>query len=337
MTNRRIKIANPDSNQPQAISIGNLRNTPNLNGSHHLRMLVAKQSSGSDGFTVTLLPDQVDQALWTAAQIPGAPALPPNCPASLLLAELTAKRARTEKRNVLFYVHGFNTTAAEALATAAKLEREHNVIVVLFTWPSDGHVLEYWDDKEDAAASDKALERAWVKALSYLKRIQTQECPVKVSALFHSMGNWVLQNALEPESMIPDVALFDNVILAAADANNAGHEKWVDKLCVRNRVYITLNEDDVALRLSHAKLGSTQGVRLGHFLRNLVTREAVYINVTDAVGVRGENSHSYYVGTNDPKMRALFRDMVNGKTVERNVSAQEYELEYAARGFFRFK
>lgn len=75
--------------------------------------------------------------------------------------------------------------------------------------------------------------------------------------------------------MRPSPALFDNILLVAADTNNKAHESWVNKIVVQNRVYIVINEDDFALVASRAKLDDKQPARLGHFVQNLIAEQAI--------------------------------------------------------------
>jgi hypothetical protein len=76
--------------------------------------------------------------------------------------------------------------------------------------------------------------------------------------------------------------LFDNVTLVAADANNEGHAEWVDLINCRNRIFITINEDDSALMASRMKPGATQKARLGTICSTSTPDKAIYVNFTGA-------------------------------------------------------
>ena len=82
-------------------------------------------------------------------------------------------------------------------------------------------------------------------------------------------GNYVLKYASKPGNSSLRKLVFDNIGLVAADANNPGHEQWVQNLPTRNRLYVVINENDSALKWSRRKPGGEQKERLGSHPRNL--------------------------------------------------------------------
>ena len=147
--------------------------------------------------------------------------------------------------DVLVFVHGFNVSWWEAVASATSLQCMLNrhcnsaqtspeprpVHVVLFTWPSDGLTIPYWSyfsDRSDAKISGYALGRGLLKLRDYLldaqrlsRRKGEPPCGRSVHLLCHSMGNFVLQNAVERTAdfsvggKLP--CIFDQIFLCAAD------------------------------------------------------------------------------------------------------------------------
>lgn len=256
----------------------------------------------------------------------------------------------TPGRNLLFFVHGFNNDVEAVLERAAGFEEEFGVEVLAFSWPANGGgirgTLSYYDDKRDARASVGALDRTLVKIYALLRGINerymwsiidraeekfsadleareafiTTEaekgCPFKVSMLAHSMGNYLYKKLLQSSAVEGNKLLFDNVILAAADTNNAEHAQWVDQIACRNRVYITINEKDKALRISRFKAGAEQQARLGHYLYNLYSTQSAYIDFTRTPHVG--DSHAYFEGKplRNESVREFFKQAVNGETAE---------------------
>ncbi len=106
------------------------------------------------------------------------------------------------------------------------------------------------------------------------------------------------------------------MLLVAADTNNLNHDRWVDQIRFRKRLFITINEDDFALRASRAKSGSDQLARLGHYLRNLGAANAHYVNFTDASWVK--NSHGYFgePAEKNDDVKAFFQKAFTGKAAE---------------------
>jgi esterase/lipase superfamily enzyme len=231
-------------------------------------------------------------------------------------------------RNVLFFVHGFNNDVAAVLDRAAHLATTYGVEVVPFSWPANGGgvkgVASYKSDKRDAMASIGALDRAIARLNELLQELHTDHvqrieaeatkrfgtdaekwdrffsaqahkwCPFTINMMLHSMGNYVFKHLLQSSSYRGDALVFDNVLLVAADTNNAGHAEWVDRIQCRGRIFVTINERDSALAASRMKLGEQQLARLGHCPHSLDARKAVYVDFTDQAYVG--DSHAYFEG-----------------------------------------
>lgn len=272
--------------------------------------------------------------------------------ASLRVACEVMEQARTQKKHILVFVHGYNNDLGDIMTTAAALESLYNVIVVPFTWPANGGgavsgTAAYLKDKQDARVSADALmrligkvddyhqlltagmnKRLWRQAsekypdnhqaaYACYTALQEKECKVKISLLCHSMGNYVLKYALKPGSTAAAKLVFDNISLVAADANNQGHEEWVQRLQVRHRLYVVINENDYALGWSRRKPGQEQLARLGHYLKNLIARNAFYLDVTGASWVK--NDHAYFKGQpveKNDRLKQMFRALFEGGTAE---------------------
>ena len=147
------------------------------------------------------------------------------------------------KTDVLVYIHGFNVSWYEALGSAAALElmmnrspladSRQNVAVVLFTWPSDGLALpfaSYKSDRTEASGSGYAVGRAFLKVRDFLAGLRDRArggeplCEQDIHLLCHSMGNYVLQSALDrigeftPGNALP--RLFEHILLCAPDVDD---------------------------------------------------------------------------------------------------------------------
>jgi esterase/lipase superfamily enzyme len=312
--------------------------TPSAEGPNALRLVeVTKRGSG---YQTKLLGDELTQEEVVDLKQRFKLAIDETRTwyASLRVAcELMAQAAQN-KRHVLIFVHGYNNDMGDVLDTAEAIEALYDVIVLPFCWPANGGrpvsgTLAYLDDKQDARVSMDALNRfltkvhqyhmlltearrdeLWAQALAASPNnlgaaqerfsvLQHKDCKVTLNLMCHSMGNYVLKYALGPSNVGSRELVFDNVSLVAADANNAAHEVWAERIQVRNRLYIVINEDDFALAWSRRKPGQEQLERLGQYLKNLIARNARYIDVTgaDAVG----NAHGYYTGKPVKKNQAL--------------------------------
>ncbi|MCY4441329.1 MAG: alpha/beta hydrolase [Deltaproteobacteria bacterium] len=164
---------------------------------------------------------------------------------SRAFSELQAKMNRGD--HVLIFVHGPNMNWWEAVASALSLQcmlnrhcggeasphQSPRVHVVLFAWPSGDRKIPRWSyfsDRSDAKLSGYALGRGLLKLRDYLlhaRRLARQKgeppCGRSIHLLCHSMGNYVLQNALERTAKfsvggrLPRI--FQQIFLCAADVS----------------------------------------------------------------------------------------------------------------------
>lgn len=286
---------------------------------------------------------------------------------SLAVACKVFNQAKASNKSILFFTHGYNNDVKDVLTTAEALEALYDVIVIPFTWPANGGgaisgTASYLSDKADARASSGAFNRFVGKvhyfhsllAQANLRAIQakveekyagkdnpmaasalyselvSKACNIKINLLCHSMGNYLLKHSLMTSDNVTSKLVFDNINLVAADTNNKNHASWIEKLDVRNRVHIVINESDSALRASRIKPGNEQLARLGHYLKGLDSVNAVYIDVTEADEVGSE--HSYFKDTPVDKnaaLKALFKDIFTGNSVEKRLTF------FPAENYFR--
>lgn len=228
---------------------------------------------------------------------------------------------------------------AVANQAGAPGEAVQPVRVILFTWPSNGQALpfaSYKSDRSDARGTAGALGRGLLKMRDHLHELgrevrlsdqraqalrtqmtaagvrtseidravaqleATEVCGQKLHLLAHSMGNYVLQNALgrlwdfSPGSTLP--RLFDSVFLCAPDIDDDALEpgKPMERLHqIANRVLVYHNANDMALRVSDYTKGNPD--RLGQ--RGAARPQALHQKVQqiDCSGiVGGLTQHSYY-------------------------------------------
>jgi esterase/lipase superfamily enzyme len=194
------------------------------------------------------------------------------------------RTAMTAGRDVVVYVHGYDTSFRDAVADALTLQERlaapdvkadstrPDPAVVLFTWPSDGRKtpwISYRSDRVDASASGYALGRAMLKVRDYLMTLPGDDrCERGIDLLCHSMGNFVLQNAIERVSMYSPGTrlprLFDQIFMVAADVDDTVFRDGRPLAALPDtcdRVHVYFNERDTALRISDATKANPE--RLG--------------------------------------------------------------------------
>jgi esterase/lipase superfamily enzyme len=209
--------------------------------------------------------------------------------------------------------------------------------VLLFTWPSDGAALpwaSYKSDRSDARGTAGALGRAFLKLRDQLHQLgrevrqssvevrqlraqmadrpaaeveravaqleATQLCGQKIHLLAHSMGNYVLQNALarvadfSPGHALP--RLFDHVFLCAPDVDDDVLENGRPLALIHQvaqRVGVYHNVNDAALKISDFTKGNPDRLGQRGAARPQVLHQKVF-QVDCAPLVTGLTQHSYY-------------------------------------------
>lgn len=233
---------------------------------------------------------------------------------------LDLKKKMELSKDVLIFIHGYNVSWEEAVGSALSLQLmvnrkkqpgEKHILVVLFSWPSDGSILPfaaYKSDRSDARDSAQAVGRGLLKLRDFLSKLQNNNddkelnpCNKKINLLCHSMGNYVLQNALKKlvgySTGSRMSRLFENIFLCAADVDDDVFEKEnkmgkVHELC--NRLTIYFNNEDVGMYISDFTKGHPQ--RLGHTglaHPQLVHNKIHQVDCTPVV--KGIIEHSYYL------------------------------------------
>ncbi len=156
-------------------------------------------------------------------------------------------------RDILLYVHGFNTSLDEARMrlTQITVDARFGGVPVLFTWPSESGVLSYVSAKDRATASRDALQ-GLVRDLAAIPGVG------RVHVLAHSMGSWLAMEALRENAIAghPDLdGKLGDVMLAAPDIDLAVFRQQMARLGSAARVSVFVSRDDRALSLSSRLAG----------------------------------------------------------------------------------
>lgn len=257
-----------------------------------LRFGQAQVTKGAlDSSTIQVLPDNPQQ---------GSEALFEQLRASM----------RRQSLDTLVFIHGFNVSFKAAVESAAKIGERYAKLsrnryhpnIFVFSWPSDGKLSGYGNDRHDAEASGYAFARGLVKLAQFLRGTDRgQVCQQKINLMAHSMGNYVLRHALQQARKISAGAallrLFDNIVLTAADEDSDAfeHDHKLARLSeLGQRITVYFNNGDLALTVSDITKGNPD--RLGHDGPNKphqVPAKVVLVETRDVV--QGFSEHSYHV------------------------------------------
>lgn len=226
-----------------------------------------------------------------------------------------------EPNDVVVFIHGFNVTWNEAVASAAALQQMLNdspardpvrgVQVVLFSWPSDGMAMpyvSYKSDRTEAKGSGYAFARGILKLRDFLAAMRDEggnrlaPCRQNIHLLCHSMGNYVLQNTVArifdftPGSTMPRI--FEHVFMCAPDVDDNVFEPnaplgMIHELARSVTVYH--NRGDKAMYVSDYTKGNAERLGTGGCARPAVVHNKIHqVDCTDVVN-ETLDEHGYYL------------------------------------------
>lgn len=271
-------------------------------------------------------------------------------------AFIELKKQMESKRDLVIFIHGFNVDWFQAVASAMALELMLNrhsqgiaelkdTNVFLFTWPSDGKMMmnkAYLSDRSDAEDSGIAVARGFLKLRDFLMTLRPKhddpaikECGQQLHLLCHSMGNYVLQHAvnslheLNNQRHLPQ--LFQHIFMCAPDVDDNIFEleqPMVNLHRLARQVTVYYNNGDLAMYISDYTKGNID--RLGHKgaarplqLHNKVSQ----LDCSDIVF--GITEHSYYLwATVNEDIRQCIDDIDNNDSTRKRIhqSAQVWCL-----------
>jgi esterase/lipase superfamily enzyme len=276
-----------------------------------LARLVDDGTLFADPAEVAARVEQTPLAIEVFGERPASEAHAPVFGSDLLFDRLQGLM-RDRQRDTLIYVHGFNTTFHQAIASSVGMQwflrtrqasdgRECNVVA--FSWPSDGTMTpfrSYWKDRDDARPTGQALGRLLAKLFARLVDVKASDaCDGRIHLLCHSMGNYVLQSALEVlDERVPRIPpLFHEIFLVAADVDaDALHEprKLARVTELAQRVTVYHHRKDTALLTSDLTKGHPE--RLGQRGPARMGELPEKVDVVDCTSVRqGGSNHSYHL------------------------------------------
>lgn len=209
------------------------------------------------------------------------------------------------QKRILLFVHGFNTRFDEAVYRFAQITHDSDApaVPVLFTWPSRGKMLAYTYDRESANYSRDALE-------GLLQDFNKDPAIREVTVLAHSMGNWVILEALRQMAIrhgriSPKIK---NVMMASPDVDVDVFRRQIAEIGPHHPPFIVfVSRDDKALALSqriwgnHPRLGAidpTQGT-----YRSFLAKEK--IQVVDLTDIQSRDSFNHGKFADNPDIVRL--------------------------------
>jgi len=215
----------------------------------------------------------------------------------------------SQKKEILVFVHGFNTTFEDASRRTAQIayDMAYDGPTILYSWPSQGSMtpFAYNKDGRNAALTVPHLE-------AFLKLLVAQSGATTVDLIAHSMGNRPVTQALR-DFAIENPAekgkpMFNQVALMAPDVDAALFQQMAQEMEISaHRITLYASSRDEALRLSDYFAGYQRaGEGLPHLLvvPGLDTVDASAVD-TSLLGLY----HSYFADSTTI-LSDLFKDFM---------------------------
>jgi esterase/lipase superfamily enzyme len=166
---------------------------------------------------------------------------------------LAADLALSRSRDLLVFVHGYNSSFEDAAVRAAQVAADHNFdgSVLLFSWPSAASVTAYVRDQQSA-------RNAGYQLLRVLRNHAVAAHPDRVNLMGHSMGSEVIGKAFTLTAPGDADPVLDQVIFAAPDVDARVFRREILPRLRPHAGHITLytSSDDDALRASRVVNGA---------------------------------------------------------------------------------
>jgi esterase/lipase superfamily enzyme len=202
-------------------------------------------------------------------------------------------------------VHGYATDFGDAARRAGQLALDMDLDVafgglpMLYSWPSLGTTAGYLSDYDTSVSATQAFNR-------FLDLVKRDAGVSRVHIIAHSMGNWMVANALRDRALRGSDQFLDELVLAAPDipATNFREAFLAVLPQLARRVTLYVSDHDKALETSARFRAGTP--RAGLLDGGLMKERAPRFDVVDATSLpAGFLDHSYYA-TNESMLSDMY-------------------------------
>ncbi len=218
-----------------------------------------------------------------------------------VIAELN-KRPPAD-RDVLVFVHGYNTTFADAAFRFAQIVHDSGFkgVPVLFTWPSRGELLAYPYDRESALFSRDFLEEG-------LRSISRDLGVAKFDVLAHSMGTMLMLEALRQAEIRGDGSFggkLRDVMLAAPDVDLDVFR--TQARTIKRPITVFVSKDDRALSFSRRFAGDKRrlGALSSEDADSIAELKTLKVEIIDLSDVKTSDTLNHAKFAASPKIVAM--------------------------------
>jgi esterase/lipase superfamily enzyme len=251
---------------------------------------------------------------------------------------VTEDYEHSKQKHVTLFVHGYNNNFQDSARRYASIcENLYDTTdslgtCILFAWPSNGSTLAYMPDRADAR--DTASQFAEVLNLLYDWLLEKQNeafadpskaCRAKTSIIAHSMGNYVLQCAMNycwtHNNRPLLVSLINQLVMVAADVDNdlfdsgnqvsKGEGEGIANLTYRVSALYSPKDEVLGVSAGMKHFGKRRLGRSGFDPDCKLPDNVWGMDCTSLFGPGSGDVHSAYFKS--PKVYSLLADILRGK------------------------
>jgi hypothetical protein len=233
----------------------------------------------------------------------------------------------SKNRDFLIFVNGYGKNFGQNLYRGLELDKRYNLNVIVFDWPSD-----YQPVRKSAHFARKVTGNLVHLIDTFNLAHRENFNGTAATLVFHSMGNHIVRNMARNYPYTgTNRHIFNNLLLNAAGVKQWHHAKWVDKLNIQDRIYITSNKGDKTLKLLVLARLTTQ---LGMKAKQPQAGNANYIDFSLIAG----EDHNYFIGRSniekeDPRVFNFFNTVFHGQKVYLDDS-QVFSPKEKGKGYY---
>ncbi len=242
-------------------------------------------------------------------------------------AALRENLARTGGRALVF-VHGYRTPFDGSVYRAAQIIHDsgYSGTPVLFSWASTGRTVDYIYDNNSATIARDGLEQTL--------RLLRASGAKRIDIVAHSMGNWLLMEALRQLVISGDrqlMASLGDVVLASPDIDIDVFKSQLQRMGKPERPFTVLvSRDDRALLVSSIIAGNRP--RVGDYDKD-ADLAALGITVIDISGLSSGDRLNHARFADNPVLIQLLGDRLNeGDDFAGNGDQIAQRIEQLTRG-----
>ncbi len=224
--------------------------------------------------------------------------------------------------NWVLFIHGDSKTFEDAAIRGLKIQKTHNIGVIVFSWPT----------KEPNINGSKNFRNSMLQAENTVAHVASLINTLKLireshpefwidhtlSLFAHSLGNYLLE-LLVRENLLPQPQskIFDNIVLNAPAVNQKHHKNWLDKIKIQNQIFVISNRHD--FNLKGVRIFTSAGKQLGEIVKPPFSENAYYIDFSKSVGFRFPTgtTHTFFIGSIPEKsenIRCFYTDILHGRS-----------------------